>query len=141
MTDLAPELDLTLNRDKAFFILLKARQFDEKSELSDPDSGSNPSDDLAVDVLEDSPDDPAFEELAGAIDGLNDDEQLDLIALNWIGRGDFTLDQWDEAREAARDITRERAPRYLTQIPLLSDHLEEGLSQLGWRMEDYILQH
>jgi hypothetical protein len=140
MAEAARDLDLTLNPDKAFYILLKARQFDEKSELSDPDSGSNPSDDLEVDVLEDSPDDPVFEELTAAIEGLNDDEQLDLIALTWIGRGDFSLDQWSEAREAAKDITRERTPRYLTQIPLLSDHLQEGLSQLGWRMEDYVLE-
>ena len=73
-----------------------------------------------------------------AISRLNDDEQLDLVALIWIGRGDFTLGEWDEAREAARDIGRARTPRYVIEIPLVSDYLDEALSQLGYSLEDYM---
>ena len=50
MTDVRPEL--SLDPETAFFILMKARELDAKVEESDPDSGSNPSDDRSVDVLE-----------------------------------------------------------------------------------------
>lgn len=133
--------DLTLSRDQAYYILLRAREFDEKVEETDPDSGSNASDDADVDVLEDREDDPTEAELVEAVNALNDDEQLDLIALVWIGRGDFELAEWDEARASARDIGRERLPRYLLQIPLLSDYLADGLAQFGFSLEEFIDSH
>lgn len=130
--------ELTISADDAFFILMKAREFDEKMSDSDPESGSNAVDDGAVDILEDLPDDATEEELTAAIERLNDDAQLDLIALIWVGRGDFTLADWAEARAAARDIGRERIGRYVLGIPLVSDYLDEALSQLGWALEDYM---
>ena len=136
MSDTLPEL--TIKPDTAYFILMKAREFDGKVEETDPDSGSNPSDDNSVDVLESRPSDPTYEELSAAIRSLNDDEQLDLIALIWIGRGDFVLGEWAEAREAARDIGRQRAPRYVAEIPLVSDYLEDALSQFGHSSEEYL---
>lgn len=130
--------ELSLNPDTAYAILLKAREYDVQVEETDPDSGSNPTDDGAVDALESGPDDQTYAELASAINDLNEDEQLDLIALIWIGRGDFELSQWDEARLAARDIGRARLPRYVAEIPLVSDDLEDALSQLGFSIEDYL---
>ena len=140
MTDTAPESlpELSLDPDTAFFILIKAREFDGKVDESDPDSGFDAADDRAVDVLEDRPSDPDLAEIAAAVDSLNDDERLDLVALIWIGRNDFSLDQWDEARDAARDISRARAARYVTGIPLVSDYLQEGLSRLGYSLSDYL---
>jgi hypothetical protein len=135
----APEL--SLSPDKAYFILLRAREFDEKVEDTDPDSGSDPADDGAVDILEETADDATEAELADAVAGLNDDELLDLIALIWVGRGDFGMDEWDAAREGARDIGRERAPRYVTGIPLVSDYLEDGLSQAGFALADFMDTH
>ena len=138
--DLTPAAapDLTISSDEAFFILMKAREFDEKTPDSDPDSGSNATDDGGLDILEDQPDDATEEELDAAIERLNDDAQLDLVAMIWIGRGDFTLAEWNEARAAARDIGRERMPRYVRGIPLVSDYLDEALSQLGFSFEDYM---
>jgi hypothetical protein len=138
-TDIKPSL--TLSPERAFAILVKAREFDEKVEVSDPDSGSNPSDDNAVDVLEETPDDPTYDELIAAVDALNDDEQLDLIALIWVGRGDFGFAEWQEARAGAADIGRARAPRYVAGIPMVSDYLEEAMSQLGHTMGEYLDEH
>jgi len=129
---------LTLSPDSAFAILLKARQFDVKVDETDPDSGSNPSDDNSVDALEFGAADDTLHELGSAISDLNDDEQLDLIALIWIGRGDFTLSEWSKARAAASDIGRARIPRYVAGIPLVSDYLEDGLSQFNQTVEDYL---
>jgi len=133
--------ELTLNPDTAFAILLKAREFDSKVAETDPDAASNPSDDNSTDSLEDRPSDPTLHELTSALKDLNEDEQLDLIALIWIGRGDFTLAEWDEARLSARDIGRARLPRYVAGIPLASDYLEDALSQLGFALEDYLDAH
>jgi hypothetical protein len=134
----SPGPELSIRPDDAFFILMKAREFDEKTPQSDPDSGSNPTDDSALDVIEDDPDDAVQDELIAAIDSLNDDAQLDLVALIWIGRGDFLLSEWNEARAAAKDIGRERMPRYVCGMPLVSDFLDEGLSQLGLSLDDYM---
>jgi hypothetical protein len=91
---------LTITPDSAFSILLKARQFDVKLDATDPDSGSNPSDDNGVDALEFGAADDTHHELGSAISDLNDDEQRDLIALTWLGRGDFTSGVWNERRPA-----------------------------------------
>jgi hypothetical protein len=133
--------ELTLNPDTAFAIVLKAREFDAKVDETDPSSGSNPSDDNSVDALESGPSDATLDELVSAIDDLNDDEQLDLITLIWIGRGDFSLQEWDEARQAARDIGRKRTPRYVAGIPLVSDYLEDALSAFDLSIEDYLDSH
>ena len=132
---------LTITPDSAFSIVLKARQFDAKVEETDPDSGSNPSDDSSVDALEFGASDDTLHELNSAISDLNDDERRDLIALIWLGRGDFTLGEWNEARAAAVDIGRERTPRYVAGIPLVSDYLEDGLSQFNQTVEDYLDRH
>lgn len=130
--------DLALSSDDAFFILMKAREFDEKTQDSDPDSGSDAVDDGSLDILEDKPDDMVEAELDAAIAALSDDALHDLIALIWVGRGDFAMTDWAEARAAARDIGRERAPRYVRGIPLVSDYLDEALSQRGLSLEDYM---
>jgi len=132
---------LTIAPDSAFAILLKARQFDVKVAETDPDSGSNPSDDNSVEVLEFGPSDDTHHELVSAIRDLNDDEQRDLIALIWLGRGDFKVGEWNEARQAAGNIGRERTPRYVAEIPLVSDYLQEGLSQFNLSIEDYLDRH
>ena len=52
------------------------------------------------------------------------------MTLAWLGRGDGGVDEWDDLRaEAAR--AHRRTASYLLGMPLLSDYLEEGLSQLG----------
>jgi hypothetical protein len=122
---------LIISPEKVCYIIVKARAFDVKVEIDDPDSGSNPADDKDVDVLEDLPDDPTLEELTGAIEALNDDESLDLVALNWVGRGDYTAEEWAAARSQAREIPMRDRARYLLGTPLLGDYLEEGLSRFG----------
>ncbi|MDP6818364.1 MAG: DUF3775 domain-containing protein, partial [Alphaproteobacteria bacterium] len=96
--------------------------------VDDPDSGSNPSDDHAIDVLEALADDPTFEELTSFINALNDDEQIELVALAWLGRGDYTIDEWEDARRDAAEARTDHTASYLLGIPLLGDYLEEGLA-------------
>jgi hypothetical protein len=126
---------LTISLEQAFFIIVKAREFDEQLESTDPDPGSNPADDREVDVLEEGADNPVQQELEEALDALNVDEQFDLIALTWLGRGEYS--SFAEAREEASDMRDKHIPEYLIGTPKLGDFLEEGLAQLGYSLEDF----
>ena len=129
--------DLGINTDKVCFVIAKARQFDVKEADSDPDSGSNPADDGMTDVLEDTPDDPTYKELVAFIRALDEDEQIWLVALAWIGRGTYDVKEWNEALHVARDEHNKRTAEYLTQLPLLGDYLEEGLAAFGESCEAF----
>jgi hypothetical protein len=127
---------LEINPEKVQFIITQARMFDAKEEVSDPDSGSNASDDMAVDVLEDLPDDPIYQELAEYIRSLDEDEQIDLVALAWIGRGTYAASEWDDARAEAKRAHNNRTVEYLTSLPMLGDYLEEGLAAVEVQEEE-----
>ena len=126
---------LTIDPATVCFVVADARLFDAKVEDTDPDSGSNPTDDDMRDVLEETDDDPTYEELKNFIDGLNIDEQIELVALTWIGRGDFSAAEWRRARAEAHRAHSDHTGAYLLGIPLLSDYLEEALSQMGYSCE------
>ena len=69
------------------------------------------------------------------ITSMSVDEQIDLVALTWLGRGDGGVEDWSELRaEAARAHTRHTAA-YLLGIPLLADYLEEAASLFGIECE------
>jgi Protein of unknown function (DUF3775) len=122
---------LAISAEKVSYIITKAREFDVKDVVTDPDSGSNASDDAMLSVLEDHSDDPVVAELKAAIFALNVDEQVDLVTLAWLGRGDGGVEEWDDLRAEAARAHNKRTASYLLGMPLLSDYLEEGLSQLG----------
>jgi hypothetical protein len=135
--DDGPPIDLAISPEKVCFLIVKAREFDAKAEVTDPDPGSNPTDDGDASVLEDHEDDPVVEELVAAIDDLSEDEQVDLVAIAWLGRGDYAVDDWDVLRAAAAEAHNRRTARYLLGMPLLGDYLEEGLAQLGRSCTEY----
>jgi len=134
-------VELNVNPQKVCFIIVKAREFDAKVDPAEADPGSNPSDDQDREILEDHADDPTLEELRGAIDNLDDDELVDVIALAWVGRGDFDRSEWLNARALARERHRHRSTRYLTGMPALGDYLEEGLAELGHSCSDSDMGH
>ena len=124
-----PHLDIPT--DKLGFIILKAREYDVKESDSDPDEGSNATDDDNMDVLVDKSDDPVREELLGAIRELSEEERVQLVALAWLGRGTYDLSEWRTALDTARSEHRKRTAEYLLGLPLLGDYLEDGLSMFG----------
>jgi hypothetical protein len=128
---MANEPDLSIPLETVCFIITKAREFDAKDEVTEPDPDSNGTDDGMCAVLEDHKDDPVRFELGSVIADLNDDAQIDLVTLAWLGRGDGDVEGWDELRAAAAEARNERTGDYLLGMPLLADYLEEGLSQLG----------
>ncbi|MGH6926311.1 MAG: DUF3775 domain-containing protein [Propylenella sp.] len=134
-------IDINVSPEKVCYIIVKAREFDVKVEPVEPDPGSNPSDDAEREVLEDHAGDPTQQELEEAIADLNDDEVVDLIAIAWVGRGDFDRSDFDGARNLARERHRPNSAPYLIGIPTLGDYLDEGLAELGYSCDETEMAH
>ena len=128
--------ELAISAEKVGFLIEKMREFDVKEGVSDPDSGSNSADDNMVDVLEDDGDDPVVREITGFINAMTDDEQIDLVALMRLGRGDGTIEEWDDLRREAAEGHNNRTASYLLGEPLVSDYLAEGLEEFGLTWND-----
>ena len=140
MTDAIPTL--SISTEKICFVVMKAREFDVKDvDTSFDDDGSNPADDAMTEVLEDRPDDPVDQELVAFIEAMSEDEQVDLVTLTWLGRGDGGLDDWDDLRAEAARVHNRRTASYLLGIPLLPDFLEEALAAFGRSCEEFEEDH
>jgi|ERR1700753_4213403 Protein of unknown function (DUF3775) len=129
--------ELNISREKVAFLIDKAQEFDVKDLPAELESGSNASDDNEIGVLEDDGSDSVASEMTSFIKALNEDEQIDLIALMWLGRGDGTIEEWEdlrarsaERRNEYRNAQKETAG-YVLGEPLLGDLLAEGLDQFG----------
>ena len=129
-----PELDL--NSETVRFIIDKAHQFHVQEAVTIPEEALSPSDDWARQMLAAHGDDPTFLELKSTIDDLEPDQQVSLVALMWVGRGDFEIDDWPAALEAAGDAWNERTAEYLIGTTLVSDYLEAGLALFDEAGED-----
>jgi Protein of unknown function (DUF3775) len=129
---------LTIPLAKLAYIVEKAREYDAEVPV-DPDAatGSDPADDDEREILLDTPDNPTAQELRDAIDGLNIDEREELLALLWLGRGDYDAQSWPEALRQARETRSSTETEYLLGTPLLGDYLEEGVEALGLSLEDF----
>src|SRR5215211_6547953 len=119
--------ELSISPEKVGFIVVKAREFELQDLVIDDADGWNATDEAMRPILEGHPD-PTFKELRAFINALSEDEQIDLVALTWLGRGDGNIDEWDELREEAARAHNKRTAAYLLAKPFLPDHLEEGLS-------------
>lgn len=58
-----------------------------------------------------------------------------LVALMWLGRGDFTLEDWEDAIATALAAYNARSADYLIATPLVADYLQEGLSLHGYECD------
>ncbi|NBN77062.1 DUF3775 domain-containing protein [Microvirga tunisiensis] len=133
-------VDLSLSPDTIRMFAQKARSastalddaYEDRGETNielDPDrlAGSHHHDALAEEESEDL----SEEELRELLDDLNVDEASELVAIVWIGRGDYEAGDFLQAVEEARDRAFTATSGYLLRMPMLADHLENGLETLG----------
>ncbi len=126
--DIAPE--------KVAHVIIKAREYDAKvGAWNDTREEGDAEEDPSA-ILEDFANDPTRAELIGFIEALNYDEQANLVALVWIGRGTFEKEEFAEAIETARNERINATATYLMGIPLLADYLEEGLEKMGYSVDE-----
>ncbi|MFY9210054.1 MAG: DUF3775 domain-containing protein [Aestuariivita sp.] len=75
-------------------------------------------------------------ELRGLIDQMTEDEQAELVAVMWIGRGSFEPEEYAEAVQTALSEATTPCADYLIGTPHLSENLENGLEALGISSSD-----
>lgn len=126
------DFDLGISLESVAAIVDAARAVQESEE-----SGADAREEEDEEGL-DADDDENMDEdaLRAFIAELNEDEQASLIALAWIGRGDYTGEEFEEARTLAKERNIRDAAEYLLGIELLADMLEEGLDELGLSLDD-----
>jgi hypothetical protein len=127
---------LTVSPADVVYLVGRAKEFAVKDAVTEPDPGSNPSDDGMTEILEDHPSGSAEEEMARFISNLSVDEQIDLVALAWLGRDDYSAEEWDDVRQQAVEAHNNKTARYLIGMPLLAAWLEAGLTTLGYSVEE-----
>lgn len=126
-------MEIDLNREIVLAIIDKAREFNEESDITpledkgEPDIGDVGLGDALVARYGT---DPGYQQLKGAIEDLDPDQQMTLVAMMWVGRGDYTAAEWDEALEFAEENWTNHTADYLIGTPLLADYLSETLEQL-----------
>jgi hypothetical protein len=132
---------LTIPVEKVAYIIIKAREYEAQVPPVGEESSSNPADDDGREVLEEGPDNPIRQELVDAIDGLSGLERVEILALMWLGRGDFSKEEWRDALREAQRVHDEKETEYLVGTPLLAEYLQDGLAQLGYSISDYEAGH
>jgi len=128
---------LNISSDTVCFIIGKAREFQAKEEIVIPEVPFSSSEDWAMQILADHNDDPCLREVEETVSDLEPDQQAELIALMWLGRGDYDLTEWDEAVKDAAESTNDipEPGTYLLAHPLVADFLQDGLDQHGGSCE------
>lgn len=130
---------LALSPNTVAWIILKAREFDEKDATLE--SGDDEFDDAMLDEIDDEEngddaENTAAHELTSWIDDMNDTEQAELVALYWLGRGDAEPDDFADLTQQARESRVNKTSTYLLGSPMLPDYLEEGLEALGYEVSE-----
>jgi hypothetical protein len=128
-----------ISPEKVCFVVVKARELDVKVAPAELDEGSNASDDDMAQILEDYADDPTLEALKSFLEAMNEDEIEDLVALTWLGRDDYAIDDWDELLDEVREVRDGHTIETLLGTPLLAEYLEGGLAEFGLSCEEFEL--
>lgn len=125
-----------INIDKVCFVIALAREWESEDEGIEADA-SNPTDDQAASALTEDAYAATRQELAAFIAACDDDEKDELVALAWVGRGDYTAQEWPAAVAEAKARREINTADYLLGMPLLAAYLEEGLSEFELSCEDF----
>ena len=124
---------LNIHPDTVCFIIAKAREFQAKEGVVIPEPlPDSPSENWAMQILADHAGDHTLEEVSAAIIDLDGNQEAELVALMWLGRGDYMLAEWKTAVEDAADARSDHTPEYLLAHPMVAFYLEEGLIQHGY---------
>ena len=131
------EVDLGVSLDIVATIvdLANAVQSPEEGTMGDGDEDEELDDESEAPDLDDE--DATLDMLTEYIDELNEDQQAALIALAWVGRGDYDAEGWDEALKLAYERNAKgTAAEYLVDMQGLGDLLSEGVAAFGLSVEE-----
>lgn len=123
---------LDVNPETVCRLIELARVFHAQEEVVIPEEPEDLGGDYPAQILASHSGDTTLEEFRNIISDLEPDQQQQVVALLWLGRGDFSLEEWSEALEEAADNWNEATADYLVAHPMLPDYLSEGLDQHGY---------
>ena len=129
---------LNINPQTVCFIIAKAKEFQIDETPFTPEEMPAQDGEWLEEALQEYAGDTGYQEVKTVVDDLDPDQQVTLIALMWLGRGDYDVEDWESAyadAEAADNLASQTT-EYLMATPLVADYLEEGLVQLGYNCED-----
>ena len=126
-----------LDPQKVCFLIVKIRAFDVQAEPN-IGGGSDAVDDGFASVYENRAAPSVVSEAEGVIEAMNVDEQRELIALSLVGRGDYAKEDWTSAMSAADSHPEPTTSAYILSDPLVSDALQDGLSQYGFSCDEVV---
>ena len=128
---------LRINLDTVLWIVRCTREFHAKEEVVFPDDSMEGNDgDWAMQVLADHGSDMTLQELRIAVRAMEPAQQAELLALKWLGRGDYGPEEWELARREALENWCPEIMDRLIATPLISEYLLEGLDMLGIEHEE-----
>jgi hypothetical protein len=123
---------IDLNPETVSNIAVHARDFQASASMSADEEPVQRIDDRDLEQLSEWRGDTAYIELKNTIDDLEPDQQATLVALMWLGRGDYEFDEWQAAMDYATEAHGVATSEYLIATPLLADYLVEGLALHGY---------
>ncbi len=121
--------EITLNPEFLQMLILKTRAaWAQVGHISD-DEG-NLADDESGGLMRGERRGLSDQELIDLIEDLEPDQQAELVALFWIGRGDLEPEEWDDAISLAYGRHNGSTADYLLSHPHLAAHWDDALDRI-----------
>ncbi|MGE0258691.1 MAG: DUF3775 domain-containing protein [Alphaproteobacteria bacterium] len=129
--------ELRISTEKVCALIEAAREVAGKVPSTAGD-GTTSGDDSKLKTIVDEPGQDVYEGdnrrrlMIEFVAGLNVEEQTDLLALIWLGRGDYHITEWNDALAEAEARIAARDPDYMIGDPALPQYLGDGIEAFGW---------
>lgn len=123
---------LNVNPETVCRLIDLAQEFHAQEEVTFPAEPDISSDDWGTQILAAHDNDLTLQEFRAIIDDLSPEQQSEVVALHWLGRGEYTASQWTTTVRDALASDFGNVANYLIAHPLLPDYLREGLDMLGY---------
>ncbi|MEA5445614.1 DUF3775 domain-containing protein [Gammaproteobacteria bacterium AB-CW1] len=129
------QVSLDVNLDNVCRLIQLARVFHAQEAVVIPEEPGSPSDDWPTQILAAHTGDQSLNEFRSIIDDLDRNQQVEVVALLWMGRGDYEPEDWYSLLSDADAEWTDYTADYLMAHPMLPDHLTDGLDMLGYHCD------
>jgi hypothetical protein len=92
-----------------------------------PETTSSPADTLSLPIVDKLKNTSIYQELYTFINDIELEQKAILLAIIWLGRGEYTHEEWNKAIEKAKEYQPELIPEYIITLPDVCIYLKRGL--------------
>jgi hypothetical protein len=101
--------------------------FTHVDDILHPQTSSNPEDSRSLLSLHKVKGTPPYKKLNRLVDHLQPHQRCQILALIWIGRGEFSADQWELAINKAKEFKQHNITDYMISLAEVSSFLKNGI--------------